>query len=392
MADIRVAVIGDREGIDIANRAMKYPQLIGASYIYNDEMIRNVGSDFLDGWDIIVTAFSNINLGISIENIIKQYRAGSAVILDFFKLRQVSRPMIAADTAMTNPYYDCYEGIIMGLSHAEMGILPDRLGLGNVANLAVSSQDLYYNYVTLEYCYTKYYEKIKNIKSAVIDMYDYSYFNFDSSKSAKIMNFIGCGGYNKDKHNFDENKEYKGTEFERLVSAVEDYWKLGYDDEALEIWSMLFDTDMSKLFENRYMNVNNISQRVSIVSDEQIEKFTLGRYTQQLFEKTIAENKECFVKIMELLYRINPDIQIYLTLLPRYEGVWQKEEILFSKWKEKFYEIIDGYKAKYKYEMFDYTRNDIGKHRESYFDDSHFNFFGAMKFTDMLKGDIAKCI
>ena len=162
MDEIKVAVIGDREGVEIACRAIKYPQLVGASYIYNDEMIRNVGSDFLDGWDIIVTAFSNINLGISIENIIKQYRAGSAVILDFFKLRQVSRPMIAADTAMTNPYYDCYEGIIMGLSHAEMGILPDRLGLGNVANLAVSSQDLYYNYVTLEYCYTKYYEKIKN--------------------------------------------------------------------------------------------------------------------------------------------------------------------------------------------------------------------------------------
>lgn len=392
MDEIKVAVIGDREGVAIANRAIKYPQLVGASYIYNDEMIRSAGSDFLDGWDIIVTAFSNINLGGYIENIIKQYRAGSAVILDFFKLRQVSRPLVVADTAMNNPYYEFYDGIVLGISHAEVGILPERLGLGKMANLAVSSQDLYYNYVTLEYCFNHHFEKIKNIKSVVIDMYDYSYFNFDSSKSAKIMNFIGCGGYNKDKHNFDENKEYKGTDFEKLVSAIEDYWKLGYDEEALEIWNMLFYTDLSKLYDNRYMNINKISQRVTMVSDEQIEKFTLGRYTQQEFENTIAENKEYFVKIMELIYRINPDMKIYLTLLPRYEGVWQKEEILFSKWKEKFYEIIDGYEEKYKYEMFDYTRNDIGKHRELYFDDSHFNFFGAMKFTDMLRDDIAKCI
>ena len=74
MDAIKVAVIGDREGVEIASRAIKYPQLVGASYVYNNEMIRSVGSDFLDGWDIIVTAFSDINLGICIENIIKQRR------------------------------------------------------------------------------------------------------------------------------------------------------------------------------------------------------------------------------------------------------------------------------------------------------------------------------
>ena len=190
---LKIGIIGDKEGIRNVYNAIRYPQLIGASYVYDNEMIEKAETGFLDGWEIIVVAFVNGTLGEAIIPIIKLYRGNSAVILDYYKLRQVSRPRLVADIAMNNPYYENYEGLILGMSHAEVGIIPGRLQLGNVANLAVPSQDLYYNLKTFEYCLSNYPEKISGIRNVIIDMYDYSYFNFDSSMVAKFMNFLGCG-------------------------------------------------------------------------------------------------------------------------------------------------------------------------------------------------------
>ena len=67
-------------------------------------------------------------------------------------------PAMRADRVMTNPLYAEYEGLILGISHAEVGIAANRM-TGNWANLAVSSQDIFYNYKTLEYCIGKYWEK-----------------------------------------------------------------------------------------------------------------------------------------------------------------------------------------------------------------------------------------
>ena len=349
MDETRIAIIGDKDGIRNVYNSIRYPQLIGAAYEYNNEMIEKAECDFLDGWEIIVVALSNRALADSIKAIINRYRSNSAVVLDFYILRQVSRPRLVADIVMNNPYYENYEGLILGMSHAEVGIIPGRLQLGNVANLAVPSQDLYYNLKTLEYCLSNYPEKISGIRNVIIDMYDYSYFNFDSSMVAKFMNFLGCGGYDKDKHNYDKNKQFLGHPYDELVDSIRGFWKLDNDDEIIEIWNMLFDTSLGKMYEDRYMNINDIADRVGIVSDQQLEEFSIGRYAHKRFEETIKENRLCLEKILELLYNLNPEMNIYMVLIPRYEGVWEKESILFNDWKEDFYNILDEVSNRYRF-------------------------------------------
>nr|WP_297705514.1 hypothetical protein [uncultured Butyrivibrio sp.] len=387
-----MAIIGDRAGISTAINAMKYPQLVGAKYIYDNDLIRNAENSLFDGWDIIIVAFEEGDYADRIIQLINAYRDGdSFIVIDYCKLKRACRPFMNADVVMNNHHYAEYDGVILGISHAEMGILPERLGIGGFANLAVSGQDIYYNYKTMDYCFNTYFDKVKNIRTAIIDMYDYSYFNYDASVTKKIINYLGCGGYNKESHNYERNIDCQGEAFNEMVDRIQKYLKPGYDDELLDVWNMLFETnDLSKIYGSEYLGVQDIKQRIDIVSDENIQQFHIGRYTQQRFEETINENKIYFELLLELLHSINSDINIYLTLLPRFSGVWDKEEILIREWKPFFYELISEYKAKYRFEFFDYCRHEIGKRRELYQDEAHFNFLGAMKFTDMLREDILK--
>ena len=57
----------------------------------------------------------------------------------------------------------------------------------------------------------KYGEKIKNLKHIIIDMYDYEYFNFDTSLAKNIYRYFLWGGYNLDGHNMTRNKIYTNS-------------------------------------------------------------------------------------------------------------------------------------------------------------------------------------
>lgn len=392
MEQIKLAVIGDQAGIKDVFNSLKYPQLVGKVFYYDNEMLRTVGGDFLDGWDIIIVAFKESGYAEKLIPIIKLYiNNPSVVILDYYKLRWASRPLMNVDVAMNNSYVDEYSGVILGISHGELAILPERLNMGDFANLAVSSQDIYYNLKSLEYCLDKYPAKIAHLKTAIIDLFDYSYFNYDASMTSKIMFYLSSGGYNMDQHNFAKNKDYKTEQYEDLVNKIRHIWKLDYSDDLISIWDTLFEADdLSKLYGSKYMSFNDISRRCDIVSDEQIERFKLGRYTYKWFDETISENKQYFERILEILNNINPAIKVYLVLIPRYAGVWEKEEHLLEFWKEPFYKILDEMSKKYSFEILDYVRNDFAKNRVYYQDEAHLNFLGAMKFTDMLLKDMLK--
>ena len=90
---------------------------------------------------------------------------------------------------MLNPSHDSYDGVILGLSNVEVGVIPSQFKAA-FCNLAVSSQDIYYNLKTLEYCYENYYEKLKNLKYAIVDLHDYNYFNFDTSLSNSAVKYL----------------------------------------------------------------------------------------------------------------------------------------------------------------------------------------------------------
>lgn len=385
MDDIKIIVIGDEKGVKDVYRSMKYPQLIAESYVYNKNFIFNESSVLLDEYEIVVLAFELESLTQKIKHLVEMYfESGGVIILDYYKLRRMRTPMMVADTLMQNPNVSSYDGIIMGISHAEVGIISERLKKGKFVNLAISSQDIYYNYKNLEYCYFNYFDKISHLHTAIIDMYDYSYFNYDVSITKRIISYLSNGGFNRDKHNFDKNIDYPDYSYQQMIEAVRNQL-YGYEyKENIETWDMIFAKDLGKLYGEDYFQSYDQSYRFEVVKDEDISSWHIGRYTKEKFENTLIENRLYFEKILELLHKINPDMKIYLTLLPRYAGVWDKEEEMRILWKDYFFEELNRLKEKYSFCFLDYSRDDIARNKAYYYDCAHFNFLGAMKFTDML--------
>ena len=126
-------------------------------------------------------------------------------IIDFVRCFMAGLPVMRVDLMMQNPKVTDYDGMILGISHGQTGILYNFLN-GEWCNLCLSHQDIYYNYKTLEYCYDMYADKIRNLKWLIVDMYEYAYINYDCSLSRNIANYWRCGGINFDTHHFQDNQ------------------------------------------------------------------------------------------------------------------------------------------------------------------------------------------
>jgi len=390
MQEIKIAVIGNKKGIEDVYRAIKYPQLVDASYVYDDFLVLTAPRNFLDGYEIIIVAFELESLKGKIWNILSWNYGDSAMLIDFYRLREDYTPIMRADIEMKRPNLDYYMGVILGISHAEVGIISGRLGNGKFANLAVSAQDIYYNYKSLEYCYLNYPDKLVNLQTAIIDMFDYSYFDYDCSFSESMIKYLSSGGIDFDEHNFNKNKHLEKYNYSELVKLVYDGWHSRESDEIKNVWEKLFYLSIDKLYGEDFFPIHNQFYRFEVVSDDDIEKFRLGRYVKTKFENTLNDNIEYFEKTLELLYGINPDMKVYLTIIPRFSGVWAKEEEMIELWKNYFYSVLDRAREKYEFKLLDYSRDDIAQNRGYYYDSSHFNFLGALKFTDMLNSEIDK--
>lgn len=390
MDDVKIIVIGDEKGVRDVYRSVKYPQLIGTAYVYNKNFIFKESSDFFDGYEIIVLAFELESLTHKIKHLTEVYFGNKGVIiLDYYKLRRMTTPSMVADAYMQTPNVSYYDGVIMGISHAEVGIIPERLKNGKFVNLAVSSQDIYYNYKNLEYCYYNYFNKLSRIHTVIFDMYDYSYFNYDVSITKRIIRYLSSGGFNRDKHNFDKNIDYPDYSYQQMIEAVRNQLYEYEYKENIETWDMIFTKDLGKLYGEDYFQSYDQRYRFEVVRDEEVNSWHIGRYTKEVFDDTLKENRLYFEKIFELLYKINPNLEIYLTLLPRYAGVWDKEEEMRTLWKDYFFGELDRLKEKYSFCILDYSRDDIARNKSYYYDCAHFNFLGAMKFTDMLNDAIS---
>ncbi len=80
---------------------------------------------------------------------------------------------------------------------------------GNALNFACSSQDIYYNYLTARKIWDEYSEKVKAVKYVVIDMYDWTYFNFEALMTGVTVDYFIRSGFDCPKA-LDE-KEYKSV-------------------------------------------------------------------------------------------------------------------------------------------------------------------------------------
>ncbi len=389
---MRILIVGFKEDSSIIESQLKKEhQIIGYCECFYDGKNEEKNLFSIEDineikFDNIILAISNLELSSTVRNIlILEYQINSDKIIDFYRLYEASIPMMRVDKVMRNPNHNDYEGMILGISHSELGIIPKYLEK-SFCNLAVSSQDLYYNLKTLEYCISNYYEKIKNLKYAIIDMFDYTYFNYDISLSKKALGYWSWGGYNLDEHNFSRNKTFKNYSFDNVIEYLVSQRLDGISEKHVDAWEDLFINIFSYNNYKDFTNVDRSEHRLKTVSNEEIRSFnTEVSIVKNKYPETIRENIEIFDKLIKTLKNINPNINIYILLMPKYIEIENKTSLNRSEWKQYFENMIMSFKEIYKFEYYNLKDcTEISSHRMYYQDVSHLNYFGAINFTKYL--------
>lgn len=344
-----------------------------------------------------------INAGIEKDKILKFFSLYKELCTYLLEL-----PLKRSHRILSN-MGDDIEGIILGISHGAVDINPKYLDK-KFCNLAIPMQDLYYNLKQLKTLVYDYPEKVKNIKYAIIDMYTYTYFNYDISMTNNAVLYYENSGYREDeKHNFDNNKNFTGTiqeELDKRQQMYEDREESSFQDEdkkhQLDVFRLLFDINAMDVTYD-YKNINIYKDycvdfplrkdREKIISDEEIEELKRTETPSSLqtfqFSKTLAENRTVFREILKLLNEINENIKIYLVLIPEYnerELYLQKQE---KFWKESFYRTLEIFREDFKFTVLDFKDyKELYTNRDYYYDSGHLNYKGSVEFTELLNNYI----
>ncbi|CDM70310.1 hypothetical protein CM240_3193 [Clostridium bornimense] len=382
--------------------------------VYSDKNLIKLDEIKDTDFDYIIISSLSENRVEEINN--KLIKAGieKNKILKFFSVYKeqctflLDLPLKRSHRILSNMGNDI-EGIILGISHGAIDINPKYLDK-KFCNLAMPMQDLYYNLKQLKTLVYEYPEKAKNIKYAIIDMYTYTYFNYDISMTNNAVLYYENSGYREDeKHNFDNNKNFTGTIQEELDKRQEMYeknQKISLQDKdkmyQLEIFNKLFDRNtMDVTFDYKDINIYKDycvdfplrKDREKIISDEEIEELKRTETPSSLqtfqFSKTLAENRTVFREILKLLNEINENIKIYLVLIPEYnerELYLQKQE---KFWKESFYRTLEIFRENFKFTVLDFKDyKELYANRDYYYDSGHLNYKGSVEFTELLNNYI----
>ncbi len=247
--------------------------------------------------------------------------------------------------------------MILGISHAEVGIIPERLSDGCFVNLAMSSQDIYYNYATLRYCAARHPEQLRSMSMLIVDLFDYTYFNYDVSLCREIRNYIVFGGI-EDPHNYYRNKNYS-ISWDALIADAQ--------------------------------NVQLVKQnRSRIVEDTDVDVFPYScALRTKRFEASVQENVEVFHKLLRLALQINPSMRIVCLILPRFYKTQERLSGVLGRWRGEFLDIMKDVQMRYGAAFLDYTNHAVSTHRELFYNSAHLNADGAAVFTDLLRRDLS---
>lgn len=385
---MKLLLIGEQQSISLITHVIYDSAWISSVLVWEDTIrLKTLSSSLLAGYDYIVLAFSDRTTGPHITQFLsEEYGISPAAIIDFYMIYDSLVPIMKVDRVMKNPLYSSYDGLILGLSHTQFGILPNIMPK-RFANLSVSSQDLYYDLKTLEYCIENYPEKIRNLNYIMIDMLDYSYFNYDISlgRIAYSYYYGTNNGFLLDGHNFDCNKNFSFT-FEEVKTDILCKYYQGVDGEHIQIYGSLFQDPHAYTHYRDYTSVHEkLYQRTNMITDEDIASFALkSSIVQTVHPDTLAENKDIFYRLLKCIYMLNPDMKVFLLIIPRYAEIQEKTAPAYRQWKDLFYETVDSAKRQFPFTLLDLNDHEISKKRIYYQDLCHLNYFGALKLTEYL--------
>ena len=215
---MKLILYGLGQGLNLVeNKIKKEHQIVGYMDSYSEltffrdkpfyrlENIHQILFDF-----IIITIQEKKTAYKVFDMLIKDYNISEKCVVPFYVYANYE----LFDIKMKNCDLGNLQGLIFGNSLAGCGFLEEELSIPFL-NLSVSSQDIYYSYKTFKRCIVNYGKQIKNLHYVIIDLYDYYYFNLDTSMTSYAIDYI-CSGGCLDEHNFIRNYNYKKTFHEEL--------------------------------------------------------------------------------------------------------------------------------------------------------------------------------
>lgn len=248
--------------------------------------------------------------------------------------------------------YNQINTLITGLSYYEVGLREELFELPTF-NIALSGQDLQYDYLMSKYLMENY-KIFENLKYIVIGLSYYS-FDYNLSKTNSKLCVHRYFNYIKNDKFFHDKNEAKLANLIYLT-------KFNYYEEVNNrlIKSLIKIEDLNSGYKNYLL--------------EEAEKQSNMNYIN-----TVKENIQTLKKLFELAKCRNViPILLVNPVTSEYSSKFNNSVL-----KENFYSIIKDLKQDYEFIFYDYF-NDKNFNNDDFFDYSHLNKKGAIKFSKLI--------
>lgn len=338
-------------------------------------------------FDYIVIAVSDKGTSLKIKKELSSILGGGVV--DFLELFTEQK----VDKVMSNNQSDL-EGIILGNSHAALGINPQVLK-SKCVNLANGSEDIYYRYKVFERVKSDYFKAIENLKWILIELYDYTIFNYDVSLGTQCIFYWAHGGYIEDKHNFSMNTNYNRT-VEQLLDEEGYYYPISNNKVRDEIFDIeLIKKYFGEMFSDKepiWLGYNDFpleSQFRGHISSEPNFPGNLHFMGHTRYPETIEENTYILEQLVRSIREVNHNTRIMFILMPRYILMENLHRSFMQDYKNEFDDYILRYKKSYNIEFYDFKGlEEISGNPYFYKDTAHLNYYGSVAFTSYLSSEL----
>ena len=137
-----------------------------------------------------------------------------------------------------------------------------------------------------------------------------------------------------------QNKNRYSISFNQYINHILTSRHDKLSEEKINILNNLFG-DLHKHNQySAYYDLIGIENRVNTLKGDEPDATKNTRTLNKMFDETIKQNIIHFYQLLDLIYRINPNMKLTLLLIPRYYEAQQSTKKLYEPWKAFFYSII----------------------------------------------------
>ena len=270
------------------------------------------------------------------------------------------------------------DAVILGMSHAKDGIKTECFH-EQIVNLAIPSIDLFYMKKLIGKLAKS--GKLSGMRFIIIEL-PYYMFNWDISRSRKSFERFEVLRYFGDFHHMEKEKVQSHIQNMQIIeSLVQDaFLTKGNEPKKLRNQHLFF-----RILRSFYYDI--ICQDSDSEKKRQMKCQQRSNMWEKLHEETLLENEQIWKELILLIRKENPQMQIYVTILPHNPIFFSAHSNFIKRMKRIFYEKV---RVDDKLIILD-SFNSLKRHEEYFKDDCHLNGFGAYMYTIFLKRLMRVC-